>query len=71
MLTIFSNRRDRGTLLTAAQLLRDSNLVWSSDFEAVRVDLASWLSAEADFITAHRPAAVRVANQILDGAEDA
>ena len=71
MLTIFSNRRDRATLITAAQLLRDTNLVWSSDFEAVRVDLASWLSAEADFMTAHRPSAVRVANQILDGAEDA
>ena len=71
MLTIFSNRRDRGTLLSAAQLLRDSNLVWSSDFEAIRIDLASWLSAEADFHTAHRPLAVRVANQVLDGVEDA
>jgi len=71
LLTIFSNRRDRGTLLTAAQLLRDRNLVWSSDFEAIRINLASWLSAEADFMTAHRPHAVRVANEIIDGADDA
>jgi len=71
LLTIFSNRRDRATLITAAQLLRDRNLVWSPDFEAIRIDLASWLSAEADFVTAHRPAAVRVANDILDGVEDA
>lgn len=71
MLTIFSNRRDRATLITAAQVLRDRNLVWSQDFEAIRIDLASWLSSEADFVTAHRPAAVRVANDILDGVEDA
>ena len=71
MLTIFSNRRDRATLITAAQLLRDRNLVWSSDFDAIRIDLASWMSSEADFMTAHRPMAVRVANQIIDGAEDA
>ena len=71
MLTIFSNRRDRATLITAAQFLIDSNLVWSEDFDAIRIELASWLSKEADFMTAHRPSAVRVANQILDGLEDA
>ena len=71
MLTIFSNRRDRATLLTAAEFLRDRNLVWSQDFEAIRIDLASWLSSEADFQTAHRPHAVRLANEILDGIEDA
>ena len=71
MLTIFQNRRDRATLITAAELLRDRNLVWSQDFEAIRIDLATWLSSEADFHTAHRVSAVRVANQILDGVEDA
>ena len=66
MLTIFSNRRDRGTLITAAQFLRDPNLVWSQDFESVRRELASLLSAEADFATAHRPYIVRIANEILE-----
>ena len=34
-------------LLKAAEFLADENLVWSSDFEAVRLPLSAMLRAEA------------------------
>lgn len=34
----------------ASKLLLDPNLVWSDDFEAVRVDLGNWLRSEANSV---------------------
>lgn len=41
-MTHFSNYTER-KMLDAIELLTDENLVWSSDFEAIRLDLAKLL----------------------------
>lgn len=40
-------RSDREVVQKAYELLKDNNLVWSSDFEVVRADLAQVLRHEA------------------------
>lgn len=38
---------DRALLLQAAELLQDSNLVWSADFESIREPLSALLRVQA------------------------
>lgn len=67
MLNNFSHRRrSRATLVNAAEMLRDRNLIWSSDMEAIRVPLASLLSYEADFETVNRPVILQIAERVID-----
>jgi len=53
-------------MLTAAELLRDRNLIWSADMEAIRIPLASLLSYEADFESVNRPVIVKIAERLID-----
>ena len=53
-------------MLTAAELLRDRNLIWSADMEAIRIPLASLLSYEADFESVNRAVIVKIAERLID-----
>jgi len=67
LLNNFSNRRrSRATLVHAAEMLRDRNLIWSSDMEAIRIPLASLFSYEAQFETINRPTILKIAERVID-----
>lgn len=59
-----NSEKDLATVKHALALLQDKNLIWSSDFEAIREPLANWLKSE----TIIRPPdiwAVKMADALL------
>lgn len=61
-------------LLGAAIELLQADLVWSSDFEAIRVSLLEWLKATyMDAFMEERlsPEALKLAKALLEGQDDA
>ncbi len=63
------NRREfkkvRDDMSQAADLLKH-DLVWSQDFEAIRVDLAEYLQAQSDLGIGNHPALLRIVARLLD-----
>ena len=51
--------------LEAARLLDDDNLVWSSDLDSIRKQLAVYLRAKAPFGSANNPALVQVVERFI------
>ena len=49
----------------AAGLLDDDNLVWSSDLDAIRRDLARYLSAKASLGAANNPHLIQLVQTLL------
>jgi hypothetical protein len=58
-------RSDREVVAKAYDLVKDNNLVWSNDFEAIRQDLAQVLRHEARQ-THPMPTVVVLANTLAD-----
>lgn len=56
-------------ITAAVKLLKDTNLVWSADFEAVRSPLATWLQDEARKGNHASPYALQIAKNLLFDAE--
>lgn len=50
----------------ASELLRDDNLVWSEDFEAIRRPLAAWLGTQKYYGIHADPNAREVAARLLE-----
>lgn len=55
--------------LQAAGLL-ESDLVWSEDFEAIRLDLAEFLRSKADLGSANHPALISLVQKLLADEND-
>jgi len=55
--------------LQAAGLL-ESDLVWSSDFEAIRLDLAAFLRSKAALGNANHPALISLVQHLLSEEND-
>ena len=51
--------------LEAARLLDDDNLVWSSDLDSIRKQLAIYLRAKAPLGSANNPALVQVVERFI------
>ena len=49
----------------AAGLLDDDNLVWSSDLDSIRLDLARYLSAKASLGAANNPHLIQLVQTLL------
>lgn len=58
--------RDHLLLKSAADLLLDKGLVWSDDFERIRLQLALWLKYEAQYGHKANPRAIRMADQLME-----
>lgn len=58
--------RDYATLSTATKLLEDRNLEWSSDFEAIREDLAQFLRYETPMGNVANPYALKIAKALTE-----
>lgn len=56
--------KDRAKLVTAAHLLQDDHLVWSSDLEAIRKPLAKLLTHAAT-LGAFSPILLEIADKLL------
>lgn len=50
----------------ASDLLRDDNLIWDSDFEAIRRPLAAWLGTQKYYGINADPNAREIAARILE-----
>ena len=59
----------KNDFLQAAGLLRH-DLIWSSDFDAIREDLADFLSAQAVLGNTNHPALIRVVQQLISTEND-
>ena len=51
--------------LEAARLLDDDNLVWSSDLDSIRKQLAVYLRAKASLGSANNPALIGVVERFI------
>jgi hypothetical protein len=62
--------RMKADFQTAAALLRDKNLVWSSDLDAIREDLANYI--EESLISGHcwNTSLQRIVNTLIDDEMD-
>jgi hypothetical protein len=49
----------------AIALLRDNNLVWSSDFDDIRLDLADLLTAKIGLGSANYPALIDLVQRLI------
>ncbi len=49
----------------AASLLRDKNLVWSSDLDCIREDLAEYIESKATLGSANNPHLIAVVQRLL------
>ncbi len=49
----------------AIALLRDNNLVWSSDFDDIRLDLADLLTAKIGLGSANHPALIELVQNLI------
>jgi hypothetical protein len=61
--------RDQNSCKIAAALIADKNLVWSDDFERIRLDLVELLNREAVNVQPDR-AIVQLANTLLEDEYD-
>ena len=57
------NQRDN--MRQAAELLKH-DLVWSQDFEAIRLDLAEYLESKSTEGISNHPALLRIVDKLLD-----
>jgi len=58
--------RDYAILSTATKLLEDRNLEWSSDFEAIREELAKFLRYETPNGNLANPYALKIAKSLTE-----
>lgn len=49
----------------AIALLRDNNLVWSSDFDDIRLDLADLLTSKVTLGSANHPALIELVQNLI------
>lgn len=54
----------------AAALLRDKNLVWSADLDAIREDLAGYLEVKANLGSANNPHLIAVVQRLISEEND-
>lgn len=59
------NRRIRADFQQAASLLRDKNLVWSSDLDSIRLQLADYLDYRAQDAGENSPHLVAVVQRLI------
>jgi len=55
--------------LQAAGLL-EADLIWSEDFEAIRLDLATYLRSKAALATANHPSLISLVQHLLSEEND-
>lgn len=59
------NMNQRDNMRQAAELLRH-DLVWSQDFEAIRLDLAEYIESKSTQGIGNHPALIRLVDKLLD-----
>lgn len=54
----------------AISLLRDNNLVWSSDFDDIRLSLANLLTTKVSLAAANHPALIELVQTLISEEND-
>ena len=64
-----SSTRITNDFMQAAGLL-EADLIWSDDFEAIRLDLATFLRSKAALGSANHPSLIRLVQHLLSEEND-